>query len=168
LTQDRHTYCVHTTDDSRVHALLLLITYSSVDDLWHPISAISFHMLLPRHNHPPEDGVVPRTSDNPMFGSQGMSEAVVHANQITNTFDVEIISINITFAKSRGFSVDSVTCDWRRCFSAPTSFFGQELGYMPNVLIRSSNDSIEDAGELGEYHLANIPPASSRTMHDID
>jgi regulator of protease activity HflC (stomatin/prohibitin superfamily) len=34
-------------------------------------------------------------TDNPMFDSEGMSEAVSHANQITSKFGVEIICINI-------------------------------------------------------------------------
>lgn len=37
-------------------------------------------------------------SENPMFDSEGMSEAVVHANQITSKFGVEICSINIISA----------------------------------------------------------------------
>ena len=37
-------------------------------------------------------------TDNPMFDSEGMSEAVSHANQITSKFGVEIISINIISA----------------------------------------------------------------------
>lgn len=37
-------------------------------------------------------------TDNPMFDSLGMSEAVSHANQITFKFGVEVISINIISA----------------------------------------------------------------------
>jgi len=39
-----------------------------------------------------------KRNDNPMFDTQGMSEAVSHANQITRKFGVEIISINIISA----------------------------------------------------------------------
>ena len=38
------------------------------------------------------------TAENPMFDMEGMSEAVAHANNITNKFGVEIISINIISA----------------------------------------------------------------------
>ena len=42
---------------------------------------------------------IARTStENPMFDSDGMSEAVAHANQITCKFGVEILSINIISA----------------------------------------------------------------------
>jgi len=37
-------------------------------------------------------------TDNPMFDTEGMSDAVSHANQITNKFGVEIMSINIISA----------------------------------------------------------------------
>jgi regulator of protease activity HflC (stomatin/prohibitin superfamily) len=37
-------------------------------------------------------------TDNPMFDAEGMSEAVTNANQIVNTFGVEIICINIISA----------------------------------------------------------------------
>lgn len=39
-----------------------------------------------------------RNTDNPMFDTEGMSEAVAHANQITSKFGVEILSINIISA----------------------------------------------------------------------
>jgi hypothetical protein len=45
-----------------------------------------------------DHGMARTTTENPMFDSQGMSEAVSHANQITNRFGVEIISINIISA----------------------------------------------------------------------
>jgi len=38
------------------------------------------------------------STDNPMFDSEGMSEAVTHANQITCKFGVDIIGINIISA----------------------------------------------------------------------
>eukprot|EP00568_Trieres_chinensis_P007517 CAMPEP_0183293972 /NCGR_PEP_ID=MMETSP0160_2-20130417/2474_1 /TAXON_ID=2839 ORGANISM="Odontella Sinensis, Strain Grunow 1884" /NCGR_SAMPLE_ID=MMETSP0160_2 /ASSEMBLY_ACC=CAM_ASM_000250 /LENGTH=571 /DNA_ID=CAMNT_0025455193 /DNA_START=126 /DNA_END=1841 /DNA_ORIENTATION=- len=38
------------------------------------------------------------SADNPMFDTQGMSEAVAHANNITSKFGVEILSINIISA----------------------------------------------------------------------
>eukprot|EP00560_Eucampia_antarctica_P009319 CAMPEP_0197828430 /NCGR_PEP_ID=MMETSP1437-20131217/4992_1 /TAXON_ID=49252 ORGANISM="Eucampia antarctica, Strain CCMP1452" /NCGR_SAMPLE_ID=MMETSP1437 /ASSEMBLY_ACC=CAM_ASM_001096 /LENGTH=547 /DNA_ID=CAMNT_0043429631 /DNA_START=273 /DNA_END=1916 /DNA_ORIENTATION=+ len=44
-------------------------------------------------DHPPLRG-----SDNPMFDADGMSEAVLHANQITSKFGIEICSINIISA----------------------------------------------------------------------
>lgn len=37
-------------------------------------------------------------TDNPRFDSEGMSEAVSHANQITSKFGVEIICFNIISA----------------------------------------------------------------------
>eukprot|EP00978_Attheya_sp_CCMP212_P024630 scaffold77701_cov49-Attheya_sp.AAC.6 len=37
-------------------------------------------------------------TDNPMFDAEGMSDAVAHANQITNKFGVEIVCINIISA----------------------------------------------------------------------
>jgi regulator of protease activity HflC (stomatin/prohibitin superfamily) len=205
------------------------------------------------------DGVA-RTTDNPMFDTEEMSKAVAHANQITNRFGVEIISISIISANpvdeqlkaslatgavasaealqvetaardrakavkieaeaaavARKINADSeamathvkaraegeavtlraegakaaeilraegckkaaellesskvaVTLETLRASASAIKgsdkfFFGQEPGYMPNVFLRSSNDCIEDDGELGEYHM---PPASNRTMHHID
>jgi hypothetical protein len=48
------------------------------------------------------DHGVARTTDNPMFDSQRMFEAVSHANQITNRLGVETISINNHLCKSCG------------------------------------------------------------------
>jgi regulator of protease activity HflC (stomatin/prohibitin superfamily) len=45
-----------------------------------------------------ETGRQSNSTDNPIFDSVGMSEAVSHANQLTSNFGVEILSINIISA----------------------------------------------------------------------
>jgi len=45
--------------------------------------------------------------ENPLFNSEGMSEAVLHANAITNSYGVEICSINIISANPDDSSLTS-------------------------------------------------------------
>mmetsp|Transcript_1778 Transcript_1778/g.2556 ORF Transcript_1778/g.2556 Transcript_1778/m.2556 type:complete len:560 (-) Transcript_1778:149-1828(-) len=51
-----------------------------------------------RHNQQQLQKTDDRRNENPMFDMEGMSHAVAHANQITNKFGVDIISINIISA----------------------------------------------------------------------
>ena len=57
----------------------------------------------------PSVSVTPSSAnlENPLFNSEGMSEAVLHANAITNSYGVEICSINIISANPDDSSLTS-------------------------------------------------------------
>ena len=51
--------------------------------------------------------------DNPMFDAKKMYSAVEHANAVTRTYGVEVLSINIISASPYRREFDSRPCQWR-------------------------------------------------------
>jgi regulator of protease activity HflC (stomatin/prohibitin superfamily) len=99
-----------------------------------------------------------------MFGdSRGMSEAVAHANQITNRFDVEIISINTisanpvdyqltaslasgTVASAEALQAETAACDRAKAMKIETEGYSEAMATLIKARAEGEAETLRAEG----------------------